>query len=112
MDKTSFQHLILLVCLCSWIVSYAEATKTKCEHCRIEFACLSKHSWRCPAKTTSTRTADNSTPTPDSTNAGNTNHSVNALIVEKETPEHFHCICGKKCKGLKGLKMHHRCCKL
>ena len=72
-----------------------------CGFCKKDFEVLNRHSGRCKEKLKHQR------------NEGNHGHdrvsnNFNIVIV---SPGCHKCICGKKCKGLRGLKVHQRLCR-
>ena len=72
-----------------------------CSYCGKDFAVLGWHPWRCtkrmPNNVGSTNTRDFMTD--DDVEQGN-----GANVIK--------CSCGKMCKGVKGLKIHQRCCRV
>ena len=64
-----------------------------CSFCGKDFAHLNKHSWRCEAK------LDEINPRRKKVNPQN------------EPVGEIKCICGKSCKGIRGLKAHQRTCR-
>ena len=103
-----------------------------CPFCGKDFKSLGKHKWRCEEKlhTTLSITQGNhdniilhrtiETPSNSLANLNNNiepNHSEGHLTAydenqqqNKRTDEDFTCYCGKKCKGLRGLRAHQRSC--
>ena len=80
-----------------------------CNFCQKDFLVLKRHQWRCKSKTSTmelNERNDNSTSLFNNAaitirnRTGNTNDS-----------DDLKCACGKKCKGLRGLKAHQRTCK-
>ena len=121
-----------------WIVSSIFAALAgfcdgiECEFCKKEFTSLGRHRWRCKARVNTdsidldqrqvinsyhaTRPFENN---PDfigeNASIANTNNMVNGeesenTLQEHNDPHRFTCYCGKKCKGLRGLKAHQRSC--
>ena len=94
-----------------WIIGEIQATK--CEFCGKEFVSLGRHTWRCPAKATSVPIAHSiNSIAPDCPIV----QSMEAKKVATQTPATMNdntvlCVCGKACKGCKGLTMHRRSCK-
>ena len=73
-----------------------------CSFCGKDFVSLGRHSWRCKSRIN----------TDDSDILQTSGH----LPVEKRTIvghcAEITCCCGKSCKGVKGLKMHLRSCRV
>ena len=81
-----------------------------CSYCGLDFQSLGRHTWRCKKKTNErdeTHRGNSRGPQSDhnhfETNLSNA--SVNNTYIIK-------CCCGKRCKGLRGLKMHQRSCRV
>ena len=72
-----------------------------CSYCGNDFVPLGRHSWRCKS-----RMMDNE-PEISST-SGHLNVEERVVIANSQE---IACCCGKKCKGMKGLKMHQRSCR-
>ena len=64
-----------------------------CSFCGNEFKHINKHLWRCEAK------------------LEEINPRRNAKCAENQAAGEYKCICGKICKGLRGLKSHQRTCR-
>ena len=72
-----------------------------CVYCGKDFQSLGRHSWRCKKKLNSTSKPNE----PEKT----------ALQLDSEPASGYNivkCACGKECKGMKGLKMHQRRCRV
>ena len=68
-----------------------------CDYCKSEFYHVNKHTWRCKAHF-------------DQSNHSNIiQNLINFVNLLKFNL--ISCVCGKQCKGLKGLKAHHQSCK-
>ena len=104
----------------------------ECEFCKKEFTSLGRHRWRCKARMNmdsidsdqrqvinsyhATRPFENNHDfIGENVSITNTNNMVNGNNKESENtlkehndPHRFTCYCGKKCKGLRGLKAHQR----
>ena len=101
MLRSSFMFLFAVLAICSF--------------CGKDFKSLGRHSWRCNKKS-SFNTGEGfngnqqlhdqteSIITDDSNNIGISNSPSNC--------NHVKCSCGKVCKGLRGLKMHQRNCRV
>ena len=84
-----------------------------CSYCGKDFKSLGRHSWRCKGKM-------NSNPGDNSTYGYKQfeNSTANIESMSSTTSEnpsncsHIKCSCGKVCKGLRGLKMHQRSCRV
>ena len=96
-------------------VLFLFAVMVICSFCGDNFKSLGRHSWRCKKKM-NFNTGDNLNGNQQSQqqshsqvllDSGNTNTSL--------SPSNCHsvkCCCGKICKGIRGLKMHHRTCRV
>ena len=104
----------------------------ECEFCKKEFTSLGRHRWRCKARVNTnsidldqrqvinsyhaTRPFENNQDfIGENALIANTNNMVNNeesenTLQEHNDPHRFTCYCGKKCKGLRGLKAHQRSC--
>ena len=121
-----------------WIVSFIFAALAgfcdgiECEFCKKEFTSLRRHRWRCKARVNTdsidldqrqvinsyhaTRPFENNHDfVGENASIANTNNVVNGnneesenTLLEHNDPHRFTCYCGKKCKGLRGLKAHQR----
>ena len=77
-----------------------------CNYCGQDFKVLNRDSRRCKSKSKSftPNDGDNSrNDLPNEATGVESNDSCNSDIVQ--------CICGKRCKGLRGLKAHQRSCR-
>ena len=76
-----------------------------CSFCGKEFVALGRHQWRCKQRVRNNNTVP----------CGEENIP---LITGKDSPvcsidiARIKCCCGKSCKGIKGLRIHQRSCKL
>ncbi len=70
-----------------------------CSFCEVDFKCLGRHVYRCKYKPKNKKSADETVQPLLDINSSNKNNFIT-------------CSCGKKCKGLRGLKMHHRSCRV
>ena len=70
-----------------------------CHFCKKDFKILGRHSWQCKSKPMNL--------------TSNSNHGESITIAEKVpcNNDFIHCMCGKKCKGVRGLKRHQRSCR-
>ena len=123
-----------------WIVSSIFAALAgfcdgiECEFCKKEFTSLGRDRWRCKARVHTdsidldqrqvinsyhaTRPFENNDDfIGENASIANTNNMVNGNNEESENtlqehndPHRFTCYCGKKCKGLRGLKAHQCSC--
>ena len=75
---------------------------TVCEFCGKDFESLNRHKWRC--KSRSHQSSSNSNV---ANNNASPNNVVNPKIIHNRSisnVEYISCSCGKRCKGLCGLK--------
>ena len=87
MIRTSLLALLWITVVCSW--------------CGKDFVSLSRHAWRCRSKIHNENTYSASDDTIGM-------KSTQPVIATNEVK----CSCGKKCKGLRGLKAHQRSCRV
>ena len=76
-----------------------------------DFKSLGRHTWRCKDRVNTAKKAET---VPN--NSSNLRKSTLPIPID-ETIEvskcsHVKCCCGKLCNGLRGLKMHHRSCRV
>jgi len=75
-----------------------------CSFCGRDFVSLGRHSWRCKR-----RVVEGQEPR-------NTVHQTINVLQEDQAPikinKDIKCCCGKVCKGMRGLKMHQRSCRV
>ena len=109
-----------------------------CEFCGKDFTVLSRHQWRCKARTVTTVTIDNIPRGSDTYSTTTIPHSANNRAIENETSHLVHlndsdyngetaanyepvdepeqsnhdrqCYCGKSLKTVRGLSSHKRFC--
>ena len=81
-----------------------------CSFCGKDFKSVGRHSWRCKEKLHSDNSGNeqqipnnSGMPNIDNDNAQSTTICNTSTII---------CCCGKTCKGLRGLKMHQRSCRV
>ena len=93
------------------LVLYAFAwTFVICQFCHEDFVSIGRHSWRCKRKVQPNR-LNEAEHTPENPTIGNGNVvPPNAQQIAVNTEE-IKCLCGKKCKGLRGLRAHQRRCR-
>ena len=80
------------------------------EFCGKDFKEANMHNWRC--KSRSHQSSSNNHVANEKASSSNI---VNPEIINNRSVanvEHIHCSCGKKCKGLRGLKAHQRSCRV
>ena len=78
-----------------------------CSFCRKDFEVLNCHSWRYKEKLKHQRNEGNHCKGSVSNNLNTVNLDRNEIVNN----DCHKCICGKKCKGLRGLKVHQRSCR-
>ena len=103
-----FLTLIMLSCI---VISSA----TKCPHCGKDFVKLGSHQWRCKGRITSSIPAPIGPIDDPMPSTGKTTTVLNSLTPMNEpileTPL-IKCVCGRLCKGRRGLRAHQRCCQM
>ena len=78
-----------------------------CSFCEKDFEVLNCHSWRCKEKLKHQRNESNQ----GNNSVSNNFHTVNLDCNEIVNKDCHKYVCGKKCKGLRGLKVHQRSCR-
>ena len=84
---------------------------TKCTFCNKEFTVLGRHTWRCKSRITS---SDNNSFRPYDNGNGSAINNASNFANENNIPinrGNLNCVCGKVCKGKRGLKSHQRSCR-
>src|SRR2546425_3033638 len=82
-----------------------------CPHCNVDFACLGRHAWRCRARITGggeAIPAQAVITTPSSPPSLNTQSLSGGH--SPSSPE-WKCVCGRVCRGRRGLRSHQRACR-
>ena len=73
----------------------------ECSFCGKDFKSLGRHTWRCKKRRSNSSETDEQ---PIPTLQDESNQVCKRIVVK--------CSCGKECKGVKGLKMHRRRCRV
>ena len=111
MRGLNYQHLFVGIIIVTSEINFVESVQ--CSYRLKNFVCLGRHDSRCPAKRTALLD-DNTLSTPaitvTSSQSINTDRSVLLSTTDSNNP--IRCVCGKSCKGRKGLAMHRRSCKI
>ena len=101
-----------------WIIIFLRITGeievTKCEFCGKDFVSLGHHSWRCPAKATTVSIVESiHTVAPEVSLAQSldVNKAVALTPACTASDNSILCVCGKVCKGRRGLMALRRSCK-
>ena len=84
--------------------------------CNKDFVSLGRHSWRCRRRRTQQQSSESDTHNfgnDQDSNFERSNLTIEPLLQQSSIANihHVYCGCGKKCKGLHGLKTHHRTCR-
>lgn len=82
-----------------------------CPHCNLDFVSLGRHIWRCRARITGgglTTPPLAPTPMPSSPPSLNTMSMIGGT---DPSPGEWKCVCGRVCKGRRGLRSHQRACR-
>ena len=84
-----------------------------CEFCGNDFKSLGRHIWRCKSRAENpTNQQNNEAPqAPPEVAADNVELPVEQPAAGPNTTD-VHCTCGKKCRGIRGLRMHQRSCRV
>ena len=93
MNKVTINGLLVLFVICSF--------------CKKDFEVLNRHSWRCKEKLKHQRNEDNHGNDIVSISFDTVNLDRNKIVNN----DCHKCICGKKCKGLRDLRVHQRSCR-
>ena len=96
---------------------FCAISATKCQYCNKDFKVVGRHEWRCKGRITSAASSSNigllDLPNARADSANNSpvldQHSV--CVIAPIDTDYQTCVCGKVCKGRRGLKAHHRSCK-
>ena len=93
-------------------VRCVEIEGTKCPYCNIEFAVLGRHTWRCKARITTADIAPNPGTLQVADNSDTSIPAATADLTPREVipSDIVVCMCGKHCKGKRGLKANQRSC--
>ena len=75
-----------------------------CSFCKNNFEALNRHSWRCKEKLKHQRNEGNH----GNESVSNNFNTVNLDHKKIVNNDYHKCICGKKCKRLRGLRVHQR----
>ena len=86
---------------------------TICDYCGKDFQVLGRHRWRCSDKLNNSRQGDNHGNSYESViREASYSISDNNSILSQNQQKITKCCCGKPCKGLRGLKIHQRSCRV
>ena len=91
---------------------YTLSVLAVCSFCGEDFISLGRHTWRCKRKL-------HQGPSQNHVTNGNSHLPQDLFILNNNmsdnngpaNTEEIKCACGKKCKGLRGLKAHQRSCR-
>ena len=91
---------ITIIMFASSILSFV-VIFTACLYCGKDFQSFGRHSWQCKKRLNNTKEP----------------HDIEPTILQRESESNEacklgKCSCGKECKGMKGLKMHQRRCRV
>lgn len=103
-----------------WIIALtlliSSVSATRCEFCGQDFVVLGRHTWRCPARITGSAHPAHNSPVqgvpvtnfqgPIAAGVLPTQTDNGTLAIELTT-----CVCGRQCKGRRGLTSHQRTCR-
>ena len=96
------------VFLCVLIDIFKVELATKCPYCSTEFESINRHTWRCKARITSS--VNNITSAPQVSMTSPISLQTGNLVMAAPKASDETCVCGRKCKGRRGLKVHQRAC--
>ena len=84
-----------------------------CEFCGNEFQSLGRHIWRCKSRAENPPNQQNNEApqAPPEVAANNFEIPVEQPAAGHNTTD-VHCTCGKICRGIRGLRMHQRSCRV
>ena len=102
-------HLLIHFAVIISILRIIEAVK--CAHCGNDFISLGRHTWRCKARVTSAAYPGNILSSPPMTRptSGIPQPGI-PLIPPNTATNDVLCVCGRTCKGRRGLTAHQRSC--
>ena len=109
-----YVHWIRMKSLIFWF-----CTLIICSYCKVDFKSIGRHSWRCKERirvNVNDRRDDSSlVETTGNTNSARSSVGINEAATRNQVRisnvDHVECCCGKKCKGVRGLKAHQRSCR-
>ena len=103
----------LIGLLCLLLVKFALATK--CQFCNKDFISLNRHIWRCQSRITDTASAKQASTAPSFPTCSNDDNTGRSTLNQASIPplasDLETCVCGKRCKGRRGLAAHQRSCR-
>jgi hypothetical protein len=88
-----------------------------CSYCHVDFKSIGRHAWRCKEKLNIRKRVNerNEEPTLIDRCSVQETHDPDEAVLRNQgrisNVDHVQCCCGKKCKGLRGLKTHQRSCR-
>ena len=100
----------------SWIIIISSLIPIilvdRCPFCGREFVSLGRHIWRCPARVTSQASVHSSHVPLQSPVISPPTVAPSGALVFSPPPnsDDETCVCGRRCKGRRGLKAHQRAC--
>ena len=93
-------------------------TLVVCSYWKVDFKSIGRHSWQCKEQlrvNINYRRDDSSlVETTGNANSARNNVRINEAVTRNQVRisnvDHVECCCGKRCKGVRGLKAHQRSC--
>src|SRR6267154_1314860 len=82
-----------------------------CPHCTVDFVCLARHTWRCRARITG---GGHAIPPQAPVATPSSPSSLNGESLSgghSPSSSEWKCVCGRVCRGRRGLRSHQRACR-
>ena len=120
LDRILHPGFVGLLFVAIFLMNCPESSAVKCDLCNGDFVVLGRHRWRCTGPKGRFTSAGPTAPNDDQVNTGQvqpgnntyTNTAINpAPKCQISKDELIKCVCGRSCKGRRGLRAHQRCCK-
>ena len=99
-----------------WIILSVlqETDAIRCPHCNEDFISLGRHTWRCKGRISSIAPAQTVNENRHTNSADQPGNTTNTTTTNFPTPINecsiIKCVCGRPCKGRRGLAAHKRSC--
>ena len=117
-DRILHSGFVGILFMAIFLMNCPESSAVKCDLCNGDFAVLGRHRWRCTGPKGRFTSAVHTAPNEDhrinmvQVQPGNNTTNVNpAPKCQISSDGLIKCVCGRSCKGRRGLSAHQRCCK-
>ena len=120
MDKVLHPGPVGVLFVAIFLMNCPESSAVKCDICNEDFVVLGRHRWRCTGPKGRFTSAVPTAPNDDyrintgQVQPGNINISTTTNPAAPNIPikndDMIKCVCGRSCKGRRGLSAHQRCC--